>query len=219
MNAPRHTQWADTVIALALWLALGFSLGWYYTITYYGREGWPLPSLETCGGLVLYYFSVINVRTEWQAVHWMLVFPLAGLLWVMLLSLTAPFFGSRNQAFSWSVFQFALATLPLSLPGPYLAWVAGTTADGWSVHRMVQVALRRGGVNPWYWLSPLYLVLALVALALHIWVYRLTFELSGKAAWRHFLLTAVLFVLVVAGLGSTAALPLRYHIEGTFLAL
>lgn len=209
----RRTIFADWVNALALWLALGFSLGWYYTITYYGREGWPMPSVETCGGLILYYFSVLNIPTEGQAVHWMLVFPIAGVLWVTLLSLTAPFFGAHNRAFSWSVFRFALATLPLSLPGPYLAWVAGAGPEGWSAHRMIQVALRRGGVQPWFWLSPMYLGLALAALAWHVYTYRQTFELPRAAGWRHFLLTAVLFVLAVAGLGAVASLPMRYYFE------
>lgn len=214
MITPKYLKVADGVNAVVLWLALAFSLGWYYTITYYGREGWPMPSIETCGGLILYYFSVLNIPTEGQAIHWMLVFPMAGILWVALLTLTAPFFGAQNRAFTWSMFHFALATLPLSLPGPYLAYIAGQTENGWSVHAMIQVALRRGGVMPWASLSPMYLLLALIALAWHLYVYRQIFELTGRIAWTHFLVTAVLFILTIAGLGAAAALPLRYYLEG-----
>jgi len=204
----------DWVNAGALWLALAWSLGWYYTFTYYGRSGWPMPTPEACGGLILYYFSVLNGPTEIQALHWMLVFPLAGILWVGLLSLTAPYFGRRNSSFPWSLLRFALASLPLSLPGPYMAYVAGASHGPWNVHAMVAVALRRGGVTPWGWLSPLYLTLGMLALGCHVWVYRQVFEMAGRSAWKHFLLTAVLFVLVMAGLGTVVTVPLRFYVEG-----
>jgi hypothetical protein len=214
MTAPRRAQITDWINAILLWLLFAFSLGWYYTITYYGREGWPMPSVEGCGGLILYYFSVLNTATEIQAIHWMIVFPLAGVVWVALLRLTAPYFGGGTVELHWAAFRFALATLPLSLPGPYLAWVAAHARGGWSLRVMFEVALRRGGVQPWAWLSPLYLGLALLALAWHIYVYAHVFELHGKQAWRHFLITGILFVLVVAGLGSILGVPLRYYVEG-----
>lgn len=68
----------NSFVALLCWLALAVSLGWYYTVTYFGAVGWPMPSVETLGVLFLYYFSVLNVATEIQAVHWLLVFPLRG---------------------------------------------------------------------------------------------------------------------------------------------
>lgn len=72
-------------LAVMCWLALSVSLGWYYTVTYFGAIGWPMPSVETIGALVLYYFSVINAATEIQAVHWLAVFPISGFLWAALL--------------------------------------------------------------------------------------------------------------------------------------
>ena len=195
--------------AIALWLFLAFSLGWYYTFTYYGRSGWPMPTLESGGGIILYYFSVLNVRTELQALHWMLVFPVCGILWAAFLSLTAPAYGARNENFAQSLLSFALTTLPLSLPGIYMAYVAGGARRGWSVGTMVDVALRRANVSSWGWLSYMYFGLACAALAWHVYVYRKTFPMPGRAAWRHFLLTAILYFVFLVGLGTVVSIPLR----------
>ena len=216
MSIPRRSAFGDWALAIALWLLLAFSLGWYYTFTFYGKWGWPMPSVEGCGGLILYYFSVLNVRTEIQAVHWMLVFPVAGVMWVALLTLTAPAFQARTELLPWPLLLFALPTLPLSLPAPVLVYLAGRTRDGWDWRHMIDVALRRGHVTPDDWLTPLYLGLGLVALAWHIQVYRHVFEITGKAAWKHFSLTAAVYVLVMAGLGGVVSVPLLYWIEGTF---
>ncbi len=215
MSRMRRTKTLDWVFAILLWLALAFSLGWYYTITYYGRAGWPMPTPESCGALILYYFSVLNVRTEWQAVHWMLVFPAAGWLWVVIATVLAPYYNRRNEELSWSLLRFSLASLPLSLPAPYLAYVAGGAAGPWNVHTMLQVALRQGhGVRPWWWLSPLYLALAVTALVWHVVVFRRVFEVKGAEFWKLFLLSGILYVLVIAGLGAVVSVPLRYWIEG-----
>jgi len=203
-------DWAN---AMALWLALAFSLGWYYTFTYYGRSGWPMPSMEGCGGIIFYYFSVLNVRAEIQAVHWMLSFPLAGVLWVMLLSFTAPYFRQRNENFAWSLVQFGLASLPLSLPGPYMAYLAGKINGVWTFHAMIEVAFRRAGGPPFDWLTPLYLGLGVAALLCHVYVYSQVFNLRGKDAWKHFLITAALFFCAIAGLAAIMAGPLRYFLE------
>ncbi len=203
----------DWVNAIALWLALAFSLGWYYTFTYYGRSGWPMPSMEGCGGIIFYYFSVLNVRAEIQALHWMLAFPLAGILWVMLLSFTAPYFKQRNENLAWSLVQFGLAALPLSLPGPYMAYLAGKANGVWTFHTMLDVAFRRVGGPPFDWLTPLYLGLSAAALLCHVYVYSQVFHLRGKDAWKHFLLTAALFFCAIAGLACILAGPLRYFLE------
>ena len=211
----RKSTITQILAALLCWMALGFSLGWYYTITYYGRSGWPLPVPEGLGGLILYYFSVQNMPTPWQAVHWMIVFPLAGVVWVALLRMTAPYFGRPCPGLSRSLLLFALVTVPLSLPGPVLAVMAGSTNDGWSATRMISVALRRGGFGvPPAWLSPLYLALAIVVLIGHLAVYRLLFAAAFRDAWPHYLVTAILFVFVVAGMGAIAAMPLAIATTG-----
>ncbi|HPO14751.1 MAG TPA: hypothetical protein PLI09_15020 [Candidatus Hydrogenedentes bacterium] len=213
MPTPRTIKTLDWVNAIALWLALAFSLGWYYTFTYYGRSGWPMPSMEGCGGLLFYYFSVINVRVELQAVHWMLAFPLGGILWVALLSFTAPYFNQRNQNFAWSLVQFGLASLPLSLPGPYMAYLAGKVHGVWNIHTMAAVALRHDGAPPFDWLTPLYLGLGVAAFVCHLYAYRQVFPLRGNDAWKHFLLTASLYICTIVGLANIVAGPLRYFLE------
>ena len=117
----------DVLKASALYLGLGFSLGMYYTIAYYGRAGWPMPLPEGISALILYYFSVLNEPTVVQAIHWMVLFPVAGALWALLLVITAPFFGVRRPLFSLTFVRFGLTALPLTLAGPCMAFVAGSS--------------------------------------------------------------------------------------------
>lgn len=219
MSSRRGAILLDWVNAVALWIALAFSLGWYHVFSSYGRAGWPLPSVETFGGRLLYLFSALETRPGIQVMYWMAVFPIAGLIWVGLLSLTAPYFGGRNASGHGSLVRFALASLPLSLPGPYLAYNAGSARGNWNIHVMLEVALRGGNETPLRaGLSLLYLGLALLAFACHLYVYRQVFGLAGKAAWTHFVLTGLLFIVVAVGLGSLAAFPLGY-IFGASLAV
>ncbi len=163
---------------------------------------------------MLYYFSVLNVDTEVQALHWMIVFPLAGVLWVLALTITdrrVQHGDGPNVA--RALWMFALCTVPLILPAPYMAYVAGTDRGPWDFHTMMLVALRREFVSPRPWLSPLYLVLALAAIAAHIAVYRRLFSIRGQRAWRHFLFAAIVFVIVCVTLAATAAIPLRFFFE------
>ena len=213
----------QVLVAVGCWLLLSASMGWYYTITYFGAVGWPMPSMETLGALILYYFSVLNVATEVQAAHWLVAFPLAGALWVASLrgalglmrrvGLRVPAAGAAGPASSRAACLFSLCTLPLALPMPYLVWLAGQTSTGWTLERMLNVALRRGTVSPWGWLSPMYLALALCALALHLWVYRRLYPMPAAAGAKHILLSAVVYVLIVAVMGSVAAWPLRWWLE------
>jgi hypothetical protein len=202
------------IFAVVLWLALGFSLGWYYTVTYYGRSGWPMPVLEGLGGLILYYFSVQNVPTPLQAVHWMIVFPLAGVVWTTLIHLTAPYFHRPRVDYPRALAYFAMATIPLSLPGPFLAVLAGKVDGGWSAWHMIDVALRRAGVGEPTWLSPVVFALGVATLIAHLAVYTRLFETTLRESWMHYLLTVVLFVLVIAGIGAIAAVPLAIATTG-----
>lgn len=210
---PRRQTIRDWGTAILLWGALGFSLGWYYTITYFGGRGSPLPSPESLYGLIVYYFSVLNANTTVQALHWMAVFPLSGILWVSVLSFTSPYFEGRRAHFSYTLFRFGLATLPLSVPGPAMAYLAGNKGHGFEWARMVAVALRREGMTGWPWLTPLYVGLAVGALGLQIYFYRIAFDIRGKKAWAHFLTAAILMTLIAAGLGTLTAIPLRALLE------
>lgn len=208
----RSVVLAEAAAALACWLLLAVSIGWYYTVTYFGRVGWPMPSVETVGALLLYYFSVLNVDTEIQAVHWLIVFPVAGFVWAAILPRI--FRGSAAPpSVSALAARLALSSLPLSLPMPYMMFAAGQTPGGWQLQRMLDVALRRGNIPVWPWLSPMYFALGVVAFALHVWVLRRGFPQPILAQLRHLLLSSVVFVLVVALMGTLASFPLRACLE------
>jgi hypothetical protein len=199
--------------AIALWLAMGFSLGWYYTFTYYGRAGWPMPVPEACASILIYYFSVLNVDTEIQAVHWMVCFPAAGVLWVAAAWYTAGRFGAERPPFHRVLIVLACASLPLALPAPWMTWTAGQTSEGFVWARMIAVALRRGGVSPWAWLSPMYLGLAFLALGLQVAAYRKLFAMPARKAWASFPASVILLILVVIVAGAAGGIPLRMLFE------
>jgi len=210
----------EVAVAVAVWLAVGFSLGWYYTFTYYGRAGWPMPSPEPCAAILLYYFSVLNVATEFQAIHWMVTFPFAGVLWVASLRLTLRLMKRRDPAlpfdsvpFSRALSRFAVAAIPLALPGPWMAYLAGRQDEGFTWARMMAVALRRGNLSPWAWLTPLYFGLGLVALVLGLLAYRKTFPVPARMAWRHFPASLVVLTCLSCVIAAVVALPLRLWFE------
>lgn len=191
--------------SFTVWSMLGLSLGWYYTVTYFGRVGWPMPSVETLGALLLYYFSVINAATEIQALHWMLVFPLSGFLWTGI----AWIFLRPNESLPRLAWLLSLCSLPLCLPAPYLMFLAGQTGEGWDIARMLAVALRRGNLAPWPSLSPTYLALGLVALSLHMRILRRASQPPWPIFLRNLLAACLVYVVAVALLGSLLSFPLR----------
>ncbi len=213
MGLLRRRDVSDLIRATLLWLLLAFSLGWYYTYTWYGRVGWPMPVPEPGSALLMYYFSVLNVQTEIQALHWLIVFPLSGLLWVAVLAVTAPFYGGRRTEYPYAALRFSMTALPLALPGPLLALMAARTPSGLSFARMWAVALRRGAVEPGTWVTPLYVGLGVVCLIWQIVLYVRVFDIHGKKAWLHYLVSLILLALMSVGLGVLTALPLRYWLE------
>mgnify|MGYP005838154857 CR=1 FL=1 len=201
--------------AVALWLAFGFTLGWYYTFTYShstALSGGAIPTIEACGGFIMYYFSAVNASPMAQLLRWMAVFPVAGILWAALLALTAPCFGGKTERFSEAVFRLALASLPLTPPGLYLAYLAGGARGSWSIRVMLDVAMHRVGVTSPPWVSPVYQVLGLIAFACHLYVYQGAFGARGGRALLHFLVTGLVYILVIVGLATLAAIPLRYYL-------
>lgn len=199
--------------ALTIWLTVGFSLGWYYTFTYYGRHGWPMPLPEPCAALILYYFSVLNVATEIQAFHWMLVFPLAAFLWHAALWWTARWMGLPTPSWAAVSERISWAAIPLAIPGPAMAYLAGTQNGAFHWERMFAVALRRGNITPGWWLTPLFFGLGLVAFALQIYLYRTLFPAPARQAWKHYPLSIIALTVVCAVGGALAGWPLRLLLE------
>jgi hypothetical protein len=210
---PRRSSLEDLLKALLIWLALAFSLGWYYTFTYYGRSGWPMPLPEPCAAAILYYFSVLNVGTGIQAVHWMITFPIAGLLWVGTLIVTAPFFGGKRIEFPWTLLRFSVTSAPLIAPFPLMAYLAGRTLTGFSWQHMIDVALRHAFYTPPAWLTPLYVGLGIAALVWQLFVYVRLFDLHGKNAVQHYLIGAILLIVLACGTATLMAIPCRWWIE------
>jgi hypothetical protein len=200
-------------LGTALYLALGFSLGWYYTFTYYGRTGIPMPHPESCAAIVLYYFSVLNSDTEIQAVHWIAVFPVSGLLWALSLSRLAPRFGATAVPIARVYLVIAIACIPLVAPGPAMTILAGWQDGVFTFDRMIAVALRRGNRAPDTWLTPLYLTLGLAALTLQWRALRRCFQLSFGSAIRHYLVSAIALFVAAAILGAALSVPLRLFLE------
>lgn len=200
-------------VALALYLAMGLSLGWYYTFTYYGRAGWPMPQPEPCGAILLYYFSVLNVDTEYQAVHWMIVFPAAGFLWAWVLVIVGRRMGQGDVKVMDTFVALSWACLPIALLAPWMTWVGGNVDGEFTFTRMMAVALRRGGVSPWATLSPMYFGLGLIGLALQFVAYSRQFPLRGVRALSHWGASGALYVLSCVILAATLAIPMRLMFE------
>jgi hypothetical protein len=199
--------------ALLLWLGLAFSLGWYYTFTYYGHAGWPMPMVDVCAAIILYYFSVLNVDTEIQAIHWMLVFPIAGALWAWAIWFLAPRFKQERPPLSHWALALSTSASPILLAGPAMALLAAKTDADFSTQRMIDVALRHGFVTPPAWLSPLFLLLGLLGLGWQIVAYQRCFKAPLFLALLHTLAAALLTVTTACVVSAAAAIPLRHWLE------
>ena len=213
MFLPRKNTVSDIVTASVVWLALGVSLGWYYTFTYYGRSGWPMPMPEPCAALILYYFSVLNADPWRQAIHWLAVFPIAGMVWVSTLTITAPFFGGTRKEYPWTLLRFSTTCVPLILPLPVMTYLAGGSLYGFSWRHILEVALRQAAVMPSAWVTPVYVGLAVAALIWQLFTYVKVFDLHGKKAVLHYLVSAILVVLLCCGAATLASFPLRWWLE------
>lgn len=190
--------------AWSIWLGLGFSLGWYYTFTYYGRTGWPMPMVEPCAAIILYYFSVLNVAAEGQAAHWLVVFPVAGTLWAWSLWITARWMNLPRPRFAETLTQIAWTCWPLVAPGPAMAYWAGRTNTGFEWARMVQVALNRTRLPSWPWLTSLYVGLGVCALVCQMGACRRMFPGPWKKSVVHYVVSAIVAVMLACAVGALA---------------
>jgi hypothetical protein len=200
-------------VPVLLWLAAGFSLGWYYTFTYYGRQGWPMPLLETSGALIAYYFSVLNVDTRWQAIHWMAIFPITAIIWVAVLRWSARLVDAAKPSWRRLLMATAAAALPLALPGPWLAWLAGTKYGAFEWETMIKIALRRDGYSPWNWLSPMYFSLGLAGLALELTIFTRGRGATARQLAIHYLVSAIIYTVACCAAAAVLAWPLRNWLE------
>ena len=202
MTLLRWSHIADVFKASILWLGLGLSLAWYYAFALAGGRAWPMPLPETSGALILYHFSPTNAGTWLETLHWLLAFPAAGIVWVTFLTITVPFFGGTRTEYAWTLVRFALTSLPVIAPAPVLAYLAGRTPLGFSWSVMVDVVLGRAAVAPSIWPTPLYVVLATVALVWQVTLYVKVFDMHGKKAVLHLAVSAVLLVFLVSGVAT-----------------
>jgi hypothetical protein len=210
-HAPRQAMRIG--LSLFLWLGLAFSLGWYYTFTYYGRTGIPIPLPEVILGILLYYFSVINSLLWIEAIHWMLMFPLAGFIWAGSLWTLAPRFGGKRPDFRQVLWHISCAAIPLIIPSPWMMWMAGQTEGGFTLRRAIGVALRQGNIDPPAWLTPLYLLLGLAALVIQGRVIVRLFDIHGWRACRFVLVSFTASVMVSCVIGAALSVPLRMIFE------
>lgn len=197
------------VAVLGTDFALGLSLGLYYTITYYGRALVPLPGSVALGAPFMYYVAVDEqYNTVVQAWLWMLVFPVAGLLWRLTL-VGASRVGAKvanpeapPTALAEVSARLWHACWPLLLPIPLLLWLVGTPSGRWSWPDFLAVCLRRQNVAAPTWLTPLMMALALTAFALEVRaVWRV---LPGTDRLRKIAvlaISAMVFVLAVVAVG------------------
>jgi hypothetical protein len=188
--------------ALALWLGLAFSMGWYHHVTSLGRSGWPLPTPEAAATFLVYRESADVLGSNDQSIYWMLVVPLVGFLWVALLYVTAPFFGQHGQPFPESLRRFAVANLPLGVMGLVVA--AAAWKWGWGVWwgSGLWGPWKRILNPPWPWLLWAYEGCAVVSLIMQALAYSQTFQIRVLRILGHLLMSLGLLALVGAGTGT-----------------
>jgi hypothetical protein len=179
------------IFAALIDLALGLSLGLYYTITYYGRALTPLLGTVALGAPFLYYVAVEErSSTVYQAWLWMLCFPVAGLLWRLALAQAPRLFRYAPLPFRDVTAKLWPLCWPLLLPIPLAAWLV---AQG----GFIAVCLRQHNVASPPWLPWLFVPLAVLALALEV---RAVWWLLGELPpYRRAIAVAAALVAFVLG--------------------
>lgn len=199
-------------------LALGLSLGLYYTVTYYGRALVPLPGFVALGAPFMYYVAVDEQHsTVIQAWLWMLVFPLAGLLWRLTLVYVPRLLpGAAVSEDRPARLKLGEVTArvwhtgwPLLAPIPLLMWLVGTPSGRWSWPDFIAVCLRRQNVDVPTWLTPLLMALAVAAFALEtrdVWRLLPGTDRPRKVAMLAISLMVFVLAVVAVGFALSAAL-------------
>lgn len=195
--------------ATLLWLGLGVSVGGYYAFSGNGLGGWPLPFPEACGAWILDHFSTAKAPGEYGSLQWLLLFPIAGLIWVSVLSITAPFFGGRRVEYMWTIERLSVTCLPLLIPLPLIIYffVKAFSRATWRL--ALTAGLQRLGYVPHQWLTPVYLTLTVIALVWQIYLYTKIFDLRGKAACRHYVFSLGVSGVLASGMAVVVSIPLQ----------
>jgi len=200
------TGWRSVTAGVLMDLALGLSLGLYYTITYYGRALTPLPGTVALGAPFMYYVAVDErFSTVYQAWLWMACFPVAGAVWRVTLAHAPRLWRQPALRFAEVTARLWPCCWPLLLPIPLAAWLVSRGG-------FIAVCLRQHNVDSPSWLAWVYMPLAVAALGLEFRaVWRL---LEGLAAYRRVLALGVAFMVFTLGMctcGSVIALALAQH--------
>lgn len=185
-------------VAVLLWLVLGYCVGWYRAATSPGDAGWPLPAPVAAAGFLACTFGLYEVDPPLMRALWLLLFPCAGMVWVALQCLTAPYFDGRRADFLITLRPYAWSSLPTALSAPLVAFLLWR--DWGAVLRpkyLLDFAEYYGDL--WPWLGTVFVSFALVSLLLHVLTHRKTFELRGRAAWAHFLVSLALLIVTATG--------------------
>jgi len=198
MGIGRQGNWLDVLSAVLLWLLLGVGVELFRIASAYGAAGWPLPLIEGLAAEWVVRCGTATGGLAWPHWYWLPAYPLAGILWVSLLTLTGPYFARVNHEFAYSLQRFAFTSLPVVASVPYTTVVlmqAGALGD-WR-------ALRAGVLPPplvglGHWSTYAMVALCVLALVWHLLVYRSVFGIGWRGALRH-LFTSVLLLVCVAG--------------------
>jgi len=189
----------SAALAVALWCALAYSVGWYHTLTRLGAKGYPLPSPETAIVHTAYFTALSRIDVSYETAWWFAVFVLVGVVWVGLLVMTAPFFGGQKAGFARALRNFALASLPLACMGPVVAWYVWERRGKFLYDEIYLRVVEFGLVEPEPWLGPAYMGLAGVSLLAQFYVHVKTFGIRPASTVIHFVLVWMLTLAAVVG--------------------
>lgn len=197
-----RTKVADYTKAVLLWLCAAFSIGWFYVYTYDRPWPVPVPLPEIAAAATFYAFSPLEMGSAQDTVRWFLAFPLAAWLWLLVLAVTSPYFGGRKVDFSYTLVRYAMVSIPLSFPGPLLAFLAASTDGGLSWQHARDAAMFQAYVSPRGWIIPLYLALGGIVFIIHIRLYFNVFDLKAKNALQHLFCSVCLTFFSAMGMGT-----------------
>jgi hypothetical protein len=193
----RRERFMRFALAIAIWVALAYSVGWYHSITRIGVRGWPLPSPESLAAFGGYAIYLSKWNPPYETLWWFVLFPATGVVWVTLLNLTCGFFGGQSPGIMMSSRAMAFATLPIVLLGPLVSYYVWN--DAGTLRNFYLKAAQFGIVEPEPWLGVAYFVCAIVSLIAQAVVHQRIFGMRGGKALAHFSVTWLILVCSVSG--------------------